>query len=172
MAPPKFPEDQRRALQFIALADDEGLVLARDVAVEVGWNPRTAGPRLSSLTKRGLLEEHTVRPATTRTERLKGYKLTPRGWEAIGRTAPAHQAPRPHVDATLDLALLDAASVGREIGKLVAIVLISRAGDATAALELLTAFQGIAPPQAPDELDAIPIAQQAIREAQAYLATR
>lgn len=61
--------------------------------------------------------------------------------------------------------LLDRATAGREIGKLVALVLIRCSGDADAALSMLDEFKDLAPPEAPDELDAVPIAAQAIREA-------
>lgn len=60
---------------------------------------------------------------------------------------------------------LDRAATGREIGTLVASVLIRTHGDADAALALLDDFKTIAPPQEDGELDAVPIAAQAIREA-------
>lgn len=61
--------------------------------------------------------------------------------------------------------LLDRAAVGREIGTLVALVLIRCAGDGEAALAMLADFEGIAPPESEEELDAVPVAQQAIRDA-------
>lgn len=61
-------------------------------------------------------------------------------------------------------ARLDRAATGREIASLVALALIRERGDADAALVLLESMKGQAEPQSESELDAVPIAQQAIRE--------
>lgn len=62
-------------------------------------------------------------------------------------------------------ATMDRAATGREIGTLVALMLIRTGGDPGDALAMLKEFEGIAPPEEPGELDAVPIAAQAIREA-------
>jgi len=62
-------------------------------------------------------------------------------------------------------ALLDRAATAREVGILIALVLMRCHGDPELAIPMLATFEGIAPPQEEGELDAVPIAAQAIREA-------
>jgi hypothetical protein len=62
-------------------------------------------------------------------------------------------------------ALLDRARTGKEIGTLVAVVLLATGGDPDAALTMLDSFRDLAPPESLEELDAVPLAEQAIREA-------
>lgn len=68
-------------------------------------------------------------------------------------------------DADVTESDLDRAATGREVGQLVAIVLIRCHGDAEEALGILASLDGVAPPENVGELDAAPIAAQAIREA-------
>jgi len=65
-----------------------------------------------------------------------------------------------------DGALLDRAQTGREVGVLVALTLL-QAGDADEALAILRGIElrGVAKPESREELDAVPIAAQAIRDA-------
>lgn len=60
--------------------------------------------------------------------------------------------------------LLDRAAAAREVAMLVALVLIRVSGDPDAALAMLADFDGLAPPEG-DELDAVTIAAQAVRDA-------
>jgi len=71
--------DEIEALDFIALADGEGLVLAYDVAQQVGWEPRSAGAKLRSLYLRGYLRYWAVPNA-----RLNGWELTDTGRLVVG----------------------------------------------------------------------------------------
>lgn len=77
--------------------------------------------------------------------------------EALGDTTST--------ESRVDESDLDRAATGREIGRLVAMVLIRCHGNAEEALEMLASFEGVAPPEGPGELDAVTIAAQAIREA-------
>lgn len=65
----------------------------------------------------------------------------------------------------VDPAILDRAAAAREVAVLTALVLFRVAGDPVAADEMLASFEGIAPPESDDELDAVTIARQAIRDA-------
>lgn len=60
--------------------------------------------------------------------------------------------------------LLNRSAASKEIGVLVALVMIRVRGDVEEALDMLASFEGLAEPQG-DELDARTIAMQAIREA-------
>lgn len=60
--------------------------------------------------------------------------------------------------------LLDRAAAAREVASLVAMVLIRVQGSAEEGLAMLAEFDGLAPPEG-DELDAVTIAEQAIRDA-------
>lgn len=62
-------------------------------------------------------------------------------------------------------AMLDRAATAREIGTLVALALMKADGDPAEALIVLDDIAGVAPPEEDGELDAVPIAAQAIREA-------
>lgn len=63
--------------------------------------------------------------------------------------------------------MLDRAATGREIGILVALTLMEAGGETEEALAILNSLRGVAQPQEHGELDAVPIAEQAIREASA-----
>jgi len=75
MASDQLTHAERHALAFIALAEGEGLTLAFDVAVEVGWAPRAAGMKLASLERRGYVQRHRVRMH----QRLYGWEITDLG---------------------------------------------------------------------------------------------
>lgn len=60
--------------------------------------------------------------------------------------------------------LLDRAAAAREVGILIACALIRTHGDADAALSMLSDFDGLVLP-GEGELDCVPIAAQAIRDA-------
>lgn len=74
-------------------------------------------------------------------------------------------------DTSYNVADMDRATTGREVGQLVALVLMRVVGDPEAALEMLALFETWEDlkPQEAGELDAIPIAAQAIREARALV---
>lgn len=61
--------------------------------------------------------------------------------------------------------LLDRAAAAKEVATLVALVLIKTAGDPAAALEMLDDFEGVAPPESDDQLDAVTIGASAVRTA-------
>lgn len=67
--------------------------------------------------------------------------------------------------------ILDRAQAAKEVSIMTALVLIQTGGDPHAAIELLDQLSDIAPPETLQELDVIPIAQQAIREAVVYRQT-
>jgi hypothetical protein len=61
--------------------------------------------------------------------------------------------------------ILDSARAAKEVSMLVALTLIQTQGDADAALALLKEIAHVAPPRSVEELDAVAIGAQAIREA-------
>ena len=71
----------------------------------------------------------------------------------------------PHSHPSYSPEDMDRAATGREIGTLVAMLLIRTHGDPTNALAILDDLEGLAAPQEDGELDAVPIAAQAIRDA-------
>jgi DNA-binding IscR family transcriptional regulator len=74
----ELTELQRRILYFLAPAEGEGLVLAHDIAVELGVSPRGMGQRLEGLRRRGYLRRHLVKEA-----RLHGWEITDLGWKMV-----------------------------------------------------------------------------------------
>jgi Mn-dependent DtxR family transcriptional regulator len=77
-------DSQRRILEFIALADGEGCVLAHDIAAELDVSPRSMGGRLMALEQRDLVRRIVVKKrASFRSDQLHGWQLTRWGLEAI-----------------------------------------------------------------------------------------
>lgn len=77
-----MPEMERRIIDFIALADGEGLTLAHDIAAELDLAPRGMGFRLRALERKGLIERKIARRRPSlNSDHLYGWRLTPKGRE-------------------------------------------------------------------------------------------
>lgn len=76
-------ENERAILEFLALADGEGLTLAHDIASEVGVTPRSMGARLYALETCGFVKRGLVRKPGRYGRRFHGWVITEAGSEVL-----------------------------------------------------------------------------------------